>query len=219
VQPWETTVKQVRRHARPWKAIIALALAITASIFAWQARDQVDLRHMAGTSEAAWRLAWYGCAVAFFVFGLAAVVGLAAKARDIVDHRASTSHAVIVRYVLLLVGGFTMLGLALELFGVPIGQLILGGALTSVFLGIAAQQSLSNIFAGLVLLFARPFQVGDAIRLRSGALGGVVEGTVADIGITYVRLDCGGSITAIPNSQVLNAVVAPVPPKESSEGE
>jgi hypothetical protein len=86
-----------------------------------------------------------------------------------------------------------------------------------VFVGIAAQQALGNVFAGLVLVFARPFHVGDAVRLRAGALGGTLDGIVTDIGITYVRFDTGGSVMSIPNSQVLNAVVGPVPPPEPAE--
>jgi hypothetical protein len=85
---------------------------------------------------------------------------------------------------------------------------------TSVFVGIAAQQALGNVFAGMVLVFARPFVVGEAIQLQAGALGGTLDGTVTDIGITYVRLDTGGSVMSIPNSQVLNAVIGPVPPAE-----
>ena len=63
-----------------------------------------------------------------------------------------------------------------------------------------------------MLVFARPFQVGDAVRLRAGALGGTLDGVVTDIGITYVRFDTDGSVMSIPNSQVLNAVVGPIPP-------
>src|SRR6478672_7156353 len=114
---------------------------------------------------------------------------------------------------LVLIGAITTLIVTLALFGIPVGQLLLGGALTSVFVGIAAQQSLSNVFAGLVLLFARPFQVGDAVRLQAGALGGTLDGIVTDIGITYVRFDTDGSVMSIPNSQVLNAVVGPIPPE------
>ncbi len=120
-------------------------------------------------------------------------------------------------YIILIIGAFTTLVITLELFAVPVGQLVLGGALTTVFVGIAAQQALGNVFAGLVLLFARPFQVGDAIRLRAGALGGTLDGIVTDIGITYVRFDTDGSVMSIPNSQVLNAVVGPIPPHEEEE--
>ena len=41
----------------------------------------------------------------------------------------------------------------------------------------------------MVLLFARPFRVGDRVRFRAGALAGQLEGTVTDISITYVRLE------------------------------
>jgi len=66
----------------------------------------------------------------------------------------------------------------------------------------------------VVLVFARPFKVGDAIRLQAGALGGTLDGIVTDIGITYVRFSTDGRVMSIPNSQVLNAVVGPVPPED-----
>src|SRR5947199_7230089 len=142
-------------------------------------------------------------AVAFFIFGSIATYSLAGKVRELLKPRTGTAHSAVAGYIILIVGAFATLVVTLELFAVPIGQLVLGGALTSVFVGIAAQQALGNVFAGLVLLFARPFQVGDAVRLQAGALDGIVT----DIGITYVRFDTDGSVMSIPNSQVLNAVV------------
>ena len=119
----------------------------------------------------------------------------------------------------MVVGEFTTLVITLVLFGVPVSQLLVGGALATVFVSIAAQQALGNVFAGLVLVFARPFKVGDPIRLRAGALGGTLDGVVADIGITYMRFDIGGSVMSIPNSQVLNAVVGPIPPNDTNGGQ
>ena len=116
------------------------------------------------------------------------------------------------RYALVLVGIFTSLLIAFKLADAPAGNLVLGGAVTGVLLGIAAQQSLANLFAGMVLLFARPFRVGDAVRLRAGALGGVLDGTVVDISITYVRLETSDGLVFVPNSQALAAVVGPIPP-------
>ena len=118
-------------------------------------------------------------AVAFCVFASAATIGLSGKAREVLQPVIGTSHAAVVRYALVLIGAVTTLIVTLVLFGVPVGQLLLGGALTSVFVGIAAQQALSNVFAGLVLLLAHPFRVGDSIRLRAGALSGEIGGTVA----------------------------------------
>ena len=219
MQSWEQidltkTVKTVRRKTRPWKSIIALLLAIAAAVIAYQARTRHGLFADHHAAEFVRHIVWACTAIAFCVFGCIATYGLAGKSRQLLEPRASTSHAAIVRYTLLLIGGFTTLVVTFELFGVPIGQLVLGGALTSVFVGIAAQQALSNVFAGLVLLFARPFLVGDEIRLRAGAISGQIEGIVTDIGVTYVRLRSGGSMVSIPNSQVLNAIVGPVPPKD-----
>jgi small-conductance mechanosensitive channel len=72
------------------------------------------------------------------------------------------------------------------------------------------------------LLLSRPFQVGDVIVLRSGALSGQIEGTVTEIGITYLRLDTGDNVMSLPNSQVLAAAVtrqtqAPQPSGDVSE--
>ena len=115
------------------------------------------------------------------------------------------------RYALVLVGAVTTLIITLGLLGIPIGQLVLGGALTSVFVGIAAQQSLSNVFAGIVLMLAHPFRVGDGIRLQAGALGGQVSGTIVEVGITYVRIASSTGVLSIPNSQVLNCIIGPLP--------
>jgi small-conductance mechanosensitive channel len=203
-------IERVKRRTRPWKAIIALLLAIAAAVISRSARDDSQAIFAANHQTNQWVAA--GTAALFLIFGSTATYGLAGKAMELLEPKTGTGHAAIARYAILLVGAFSTLVITLELFGVPVGQLLLGGALTSVFVGIAAQQALSNVFAGLVLLVARPFHVGDAIRLRAGALGGTLDGIVTDIGITYVRLDTDGSVMSIPNSQVLNAVVGPIPP-------
>jgi small-conductance mechanosensitive channel len=209
-------VERVKRRTRPWKAFIALLFAIAAAVISDQARhDSPPI--FSGTSDLADRFIWAGMAVAFLIFGSIATYSLAGKIRELLQPRTGTAHAAVARYIVLIIGAFATLVITLELFAVPIGQLVLGGALTSVFVGIAAQQALGNVFAGLVLLFARPFQVGDAVRLQAGALGGALDGIVTDIGITYVRFDTGGSVMSIPNSQVLNAVVGPVPPQEDED--
>ena len=199
-------VERVKRRTRPWKSIIALLLAIAAAVISHQAR-----RGTFTTNDVANQFISYGTAVAFLVFGSSAVFGLAGESRELLEPTTGPAHSAIVRYAILIVGAFTTLVITLVLFGVDVSQLVLGGAITTVFLSIAAQQALGNVFAGLVLVFARPFQVGDAVRLRAGALGGTLDGIVTDIGITYVRFDTDGSVMSIPNSQVLNAVVGPIP--------
>jgi small-conductance mechanosensitive channel len=207
-----TQVERVKRKTRPWKSIIALLLAITAAILSRQARDDSG-PIFSGTNSTTNQLISVGLTLAFLVFGSIATYSLAGKVRELIQPRVGTGHAAVAGYAILIVGAFTTLVITLELFSVPVAQLVLGGALTSVFVGIAAQQALGNVFAGLVLVFARPFKVGDAVRLQAGALGGTLDGVVTDIGITYVRFDADGSVMSIPNSQVLNAVVGPIPPE------
>jgi small-conductance mechanosensitive channel len=206
-------VALVKRKTRPWKSIIALLLSVAVAVVSHEAHlESRAFFHAQKLEHGTFQLISVGAAFLFLVFGSVATLSLAGKTRELLEPKVGTSHAAVVRYAILIIGAFATLVIALELFGVPIGQLVLGGALTSVFVGIAAQQALGNVFAGLVLLFARPFHVGDAIRLQAGALGGKLDGIVTDIGITYVRFDTGGSVMSIPNSQVLNAVVGPIPP-------
>ena len=200
-------VERVRRKTRPWKSIIALLLAIAAAVISRQARHGAFT-----TSDLTSQLIAYGTAVLFLVFGSIATYGLAGKSRELLEPTAGQAQSALVRYAILIVGAFTTLLITLLLFGVDVSQLVLGGAITTVFLSIAAQQALGNVFAGLVLVFARPFKVGDEVRLQAGALGGTLDGIVTDIGITYVRFSTDGRVMSIPNSQVLNAVVGPVPP-------
>ena len=202
-------VAKMKEKTRPWKSIIALTLAIVAASVSGWAHHYFT--YFFEKNSVPHQIIAAGTAVAFCVFGASATYGLSGQARDVLERRAGPSHAAVVRYAILLIGAFTTLVVTLVLFDVPVGQLVLGGALTSVFVGIAAQQALGNVFAGIVLLLARPFRVGDNIRLRAGALGGQLDGIVTDIGITYVRLDTGGSVMSVPNSQVLNAIVGPVP--------
>jgi small-conductance mechanosensitive channel len=205
-------VARVKEKTRPWKESIALVLAIGAAVVSHNAKWIFQSLAAQTISQLPTIIA-YALAVVFCVLAIVAVLGISGKTQNFFRPRLGSAHAAIIRYAILLVGIIITLVLTLQLCRVPVGQLVVGGALTSVLLGIAAQQSLSNIFAGMVLLLSRPFHVGDHIQLRAGALGGQLEGTVTEIGITYIRLDIGDSVMSVPNSQVLAAAVGPVPPE------
>ena len=100
--------------------------------------------------------------------------------------------------------------LALRVAGVKPQTLAVGGAFTAVVLGLAAQQTLGNLFAGMVLLSARPFRLGERVRLQAGAISGTQEGIVASLGLLYTTLARGDDRIMIPNNLVLAAVVVPV---------
>jgi small conductance mechanosensitive channel len=100
---------------------------------------------------------------------------------------------------------------ALRIAGVTAATLALGGTITAVVLGLAAQQSLGGIFAGVVLQSARPFRVGERVRLVGGFLGSAPqEGTISSLGLFYTTLAQGADRLRIPNSVLLNVTVVPI---------
>jgi small conductance mechanosensitive channel len=99
---------------------------------------------------------------------------------------------------------------ALRVAGIEAKTLALGGAFTAVIFGLAAQQTLGNLIAGTVLLSARPFRVGERVRLQGGPLAGQIEGTVSSLGLLYTTFATGDDSMMVPNSVVLNVAVLPL---------
>ncbi len=100
-------------------------------------------------------------------------------------------------YVVLAVGVLSALDINLT-------GLLAAGAVLGVIVGVAAQTSLASVFAGIVLLMARPFTVGSWIHLRTYLFGGYdYSGVVTQIGVVYTTVDVGGRLVRIPNSAAL----------------
>jgi small-conductance mechanosensitive channel len=99
---------------------------------------------------------------------------------------------------------------ALRVVGLDPRTLAVGGAFTAVIFGLAAQQTFGNLIAGTVLLSARPFRVGDRVRLQGGQLAGQIEGVVSSLGLLYTTLASGEDSIMVPNSAVLNVAVIPL---------
>lgn len=82
--------------------------------------------------------------------------------------------------------------------GIPVTSLV---ALVSVFglaVSLAVQDVLSNIASGLVILFSRPFELGDYVGTNDG------EGTVEEISLTHVKLDTpDGQRIMLPTSTMV----------------
>lgn len=100
--------------------------------------------------------------------------------------------------------------LALRIAGVTAATLAVGGAFTAIVLGLAAQQTLGSLFAGIVLQSTRPFRVGERVRLVGGALAGSLEGTVSSLGLFYATLVQGADRLQVPNSVLISLVVVPL---------
>src|SRR4051812_43730438 len=99
---------------------------------------------------------------------------------------------------------------ALNVAGIEPRTLAVGGAFTAVIFGLAAQQTLGNLIAGTVLLSARPFRVGDRVRMQGGGVAGQLEGVVSSLGLLYTTLANGEDSIMVPNSVVLALAVSPL---------
>lgn len=156
-------------------------------------------------------------AVLFLVLVVACARSSASELDDLARWRGGQTAGAALRMLVTGFGYLVALIGTLSMLSVPVGRLLLGGAIAGVVLGIAAQQSLGNVFAGLVLLMARPFAVGNHIRVRSGALGGEFYGTVTAMSLTYVSVHTEQGLLKVPNSSLLAAAVGPWPRPERNE--
>jgi small-conductance mechanosensitive channel len=112
----------------------------------------------------------------------------------------------LIRLTLLLV----LVIVALRVAGLRPQTLAVGGAVFAVVFGLAAQQTLGNVIAGLVLISAQPFRVGDRVRLQAGGVAGTLEGVVASHGLLYTTFAQGQDSIMVPNNIVLSSAVVPL---------
>ncbi|HEX9972093.1 MAG TPA: mechanosensitive ion channel domain-containing protein [bacterium] len=90
-----------------------------------------------------------------------------------------------------------------DIFSPPIETLIAFTASAGIAIGFASQDILKNIFGGIMILFDRPFQVGDKIEIGS------YYGEVVRIGLRTVRVvTADDSLVSIPNSEIVNQSVS-----------
>lgn len=161
-----------------------------------------------GATEGEKLFAYIGAAVVV-VAGIVSVRAAAKAVRVAGEGRMEAAQGALLGLLVSIIGYVVVILTALQAAGSDIGGLLLGGALTGVIVGIAAQQTLANFFAGIVLAFVRPFRVGELVVLRSGPLGGEYEGVVSDMGLFYVGLATENGPVALPNAGVLTAAIGP----------
>ena len=119
---------------------------------------------------------------------------------------------------------YTALALALLIVvGVNSIALLTGGTFAGLVLGLAAQTVISNVMAGIFLLFVRPFEPGDRITMTTWQYGLIAPmyppkfysqdtlipgytGVVTDIGIAYTSMELDdGTTFRLPNSVLIGA--------------
>ena len=111
--------------------------------------------------------------------------------------RNATNNLVLTFRILILIGA--VLAISRVGGGLPTEWILSISAIAGAALGFASQKTLGNFLAGLFLLAARPFKVGDYVRL------GTVEGVVQEVTINYTKvLTIGNNTVSISNLQILD---------------
>lgn len=133
----------------------------------------------------------------------------------------ATSIAFITRllgYIIAFIGFFLLVH-------VSIGAALAAGGFAGLVLGLASQTVLSNIFGGIMLLFSRPYKVGDRITISTWQYGLIAPtyppkffsndflipgytGVVTDISLLYTTIYTDDKVPVkIPNSIMVQAAI------------
>lgn len=193
---------ETAKHARRSRWEVAGLVALIAAIFvAYSHRS--ELFGLDGEVRT-------GAVVAMVILGWALARALGRAVGPALLRRLDPGRAGTVSFLIRLLTLGVMLLTALSVAGINLSTLAVGGAMTAVVLGLAAQQTFGNLVAGTVLLSAGPFRVGDLIRLQTGSVGGEVEGTVSSLGLLHTTLSRGADRVLVPNSVVLAAAIIPL---------
>ena len=91
-----------------------------------------------------------------------------------------------------------LLTIVSTVFGLPIGGLVATSGVIAIVLGLALQNTLADVFAGIAVGIERPYAIGDQIWLD-----GPIEGEVTQINWRSVQIRTfGNDIATVPNSLV-----------------
>ena len=204
--------------------VVAVVLFIIGSLLGGVDQPEIRTFHLFGTSfdvAGSWVVLMELVVTAGFV--LAAAVAAKAVARELQywsERRAGKAAASAVRLITLLIAiGVIVVG-AFTLLQWDLRNLLVGGAITGIVIGIAAQQTLNNFFAGLVLFFARPYVPGQRVKIRSGSMGGPFTGVIVSAGMMYTLIDTEEEgVISMPNAGLMGAAVSPAPDDDSADGD
>lgn len=87
--------------------------------------------------------------------------------------------------------------------GIDVSGLVVSLGVGGVAVGLAAKDALANIIAGFMLMFDKPFRVGDRIELADGRIGDVLE-----LGLRTTRVvTFDDAVLIIPNQELLQTEI------------
>jgi small-conductance mechanosensitive channel len=144
---------------------------------------------------------------------LAVVIGVTLVAARLIDRlilRGNTSPEALTRYRVLrrtITVGIVFIGVLSALLVIPQVRAVAGGLLAStailgLVVGLAAQRTLGNFVAGLMIATTQPLRLGDWVEVAG------VEGSVEEIGLMYTFIRTGDNARlVIPNEKLASDTI------------
>lgn len=92
--------------------------------------------------------------------------------------------------------------IAESISGKTIGTLVAGLGIGGLAVALAAQDTLKNFFASIVIMIDQPFQIGDRVKING------IDGPIEEVGFRSTKIrTLDGHLVTIPNSEVANLAV------------
>ncbi len=108
----------------------------------------------------------------------------------------------IVVYSLYIIGAAIFLSLIPGMEKVS-SSILAGAGIMAMAIGFASQEALSNIIGGMFIVFAKPFRIGDSIKIDE-----VVNGTVSEITLRHTIIrSLDNRMIIIPNSKINSSTI------------
>ena len=197
---WEIDEKLITALKKPAKRLIVLVGLnfIAASFYAYTGPEFA--KYSSGI--------FYLLIIAQIALTLMRMVSLAAAAylSRYFDNRISGTkeefYPLLIRVTKLVIF-FIALIIVLKHFNQDVQSLVVSLGVGSLAIALAAQETLSNMIAGFVIMTDRPFRVGDRIQLSSGEKGDVYE-----IGLRSTKLmTFDNTLIILPNAEIIKGKV------------
>ena len=148
-----------------------------------------------------WTLFYLALTWAVWVAGGAIAESLISQERL----RASSIDSQLIRLVIRLatvIAAIAILVAGADRIGLPAYSVVAGLGVGGLAVALAAQQTLANLLGSLIIMFEKPFAVGDSIKLKD------TEGAVESVGFRSTRIRTPqNSLVTIPSSQLVNSSI------------
>lgn len=207
--------KATSQHRRTLSVVVEAVVVLTALIvglllFRDLGKGALPVREVFPT---------YYAAIAVVLGYLAIRIATAVLERAVEPKLGATgTHSI--KNLLVIVGAIVVGVVVSGLFGFNITSVLIGAGFAGIVLGLAAQQVLGNVFAGILLIISRPFEIGDRVTLVNSSYGLMgssyaheselngLTGVVEDLGIflTHITLD-EGTPAVFPNSSIISSLI------------